>query len=99
MHQALIVAKLITMGLGFLIAYQAYRGYRVHGATPLKFVSIGFFFISLGSVIEGLLFDVVGWEIYMAGAIQTSIVALGMSVILYSLYGEFGERSLGGNAK
>ncbi len=87
-HIELVIAKLVTMGLGFLIAYKAYRGYRVYGSEPMLYVAIGFLFISIGAIVEGLLFDVLGVSIFVAGTIQTSIVALGMLFVLYSLYGK-----------
>lgn len=87
MHIGLIIAKLVTMVLGFLIAYQAYRGYRRNHSRPLRYVAVGFVLISFGAVIEGILFDVVGLSIFDAGTIQTAIVALGMLCILYALYG------------
>lgn len=86
-HTELVVAKVVTMTLGFLIAYQAYRGYRQYGSEPMLYVAIGFLFISFGAVIEGLLFDVMGFSIFLAGTVQTSIVAVGMLFVLYSLYG------------
>lgn len=88
MHIELVIAKLITVGLGLLITYQAYKGYRAYHSEPMLYVAIGFLFISVGSVIEGVLFDVVGLSIFLAGTIQTAIVAVGMLVILYSLYGQ-----------
>jgi hypothetical protein len=87
-HPELVVAKLVTMGLGFLIALQAYRGYREYGSEPMLYVAIGFLFISVGAIIEGILFDVFQVSIFLAGTIQTTIVAIGMVVILYSLYSE-----------
>ncbi|MFB6132675.1 MAG: hypothetical protein ABEJ44_04645 [Halanaeroarchaeum sp.] len=87
MHLELVIAKLFTVGLGLLIAFQAYRGYRAHGSEAMLHVAVGFAIISVGSVIEGVLFDVVGLDIFVAGAVQTGIVAVGMLVILYSLYG------------
>ncbi|MFB6254693.1 MAG: hypothetical protein ABEI06_08790 [Halobacteriaceae archaeon] len=87
MHLELVIAKIITVGLGLLIAYQAYQGYRVHASQPMLYVAVGFVLISVGSVIEGVLFEVLGMSLFTAGAIQTSIVAAGMLVILYSLYG------------
>ncbi|WP_336339641.1 DUF7521 family protein [Haloarcula brevis] len=95
MHIELVIAKLVTVGLGLLITYQAYKGYRTYGSEPMLYVAIGFFFISVGSVIEGVLFDVVGLSIFLAGTIQTAIVAIGMLVILYSLYGQMPQRSTG----
>lgn len=86
MHIELVVAKVVTMLLGFLIAYQAYRGYRRNDSDPMLMLAVGFLFISVGAVIEGVLFEIVGFSIFMAGAVQTSVVAAGMLVILYSLY-------------
>ena len=96
MHIELVIAKFITVGLGLLITYQAYKGYRTYGSEPMLYVAIGFLFISIGSVIEGVLFDVVGLSIFMAGTIQTTIVAVGMLVILYSLYGQMPQQAAGG---
>ena len=87
MHVELIVAKLVTMLLGVLIAYQAYRGYRRNDSRPMLFVAVGFVFISVGAVIEGILFDVFHVSIFTAGTVQTAIVAVGMLCILYALYG------------
>jgi hypothetical protein len=87
MHIELVIAKLITVGLGLLITYQAYRGYRVHGSEPMRYVAVGFLLITVGAVIEGVLFEVFELSIYVAGAIQTTLVAAGMLVVLYSLYG------------
>ena len=87
-HLELVVAKVVVMILGFVIAYQAYRGYRQFESEPMLYVAIGFLFISFGAVIEGLLYDVVGLSIFLAGTVQTSIVAVGMVFVLYSLYGQ-----------
>ena len=86
-HTELVVAKVITMTLGFIIAYKAYQGYRLYDSQPMLYVAIGFTFISFGAVIEGILFDVVGFSIFLAGTVQTAIVAVGMLFVLYSLYG------------
>lgn len=87
MHPELIVAKLITMALGFLIAYQAYRGYRRNRRRPMLYFAIGFVFISFGAVIEGLLFDVIGLTLSDSSTVATIIVAVGMLSVLYALYG------------
>lgn len=89
MHTELIIAKLVTVLLGLLIAGQAYRGYRRYDSQPMLYLAVGFAIISVGSVLEGLLFDVVGLNIFQAGTVQTVLVAVGMLVILYSLYGAF----------
>ena len=86
-HTELVIAKLIVVALGFLIAHQAFRSYRRGNGRPMLFVSVGFIFISVGAVIEGILYEFDILTIYRASAIQTGIVAIGMLFVLYSLYG------------
>lgn len=87
MHTELIIAKLVVVTLGLIIAYQAYRGYRRQNGRPMLFVAAGFVFISFGAVVEGFLYEFDVLTIYQASAIQTGIVAVGMLFVLYSLYG------------
>lgn len=89
MHLELVAAKIITVLLGLAIAGQAYRGYRRYDSRPMLYLAMGFGLISVGSVLEGVLFDVIGLSIFEAGTAQTGLVAVGMLVILYSLHGQF----------
>lgn len=86
-HIELVLAKLLVVTLGLIIATQAYRSYRRGSGKPMLYVAVGFVFISLGSVIEGVLYEFDVLTIYRASAIQTAIVAIGMLFVLYSLYG------------
>ena len=88
MHIELVVAKVVTMVIGLLIAGTAYRGYRRSGEESMLYLAVGFAIISVGAVVEGIFFDVLDFSIFWAGTVQTSIVAVGMLVILYSLYGQ-----------
>jgi hypothetical protein len=85
-HLILVAAKVVAMALGFLIAGQAYRGYRRHGSWPMLYLAVGFAVISVGTAVEGVLYELLDVPIQMASAVQTIIVTLGMLVILYSLY-------------
>jgi len=85
-HVALVTAKVVALLLGLVIAGQAYRGYRRHGSWPMLYLAVGFAVISVGTAVEGILFELLGVPIQTASAIQTGIVTLGMLVILYSLY-------------
>jgi hypothetical protein len=53
----------------------------------MLYLAIGFAFISVGAMVEGLLFELINMDIFLADAIQTVITAIGMLVVLYSLYG------------
>lgn len=92
MHEPLIAAKLIVLGLGLIIATSAYRGYRRYGGPAMLYLAIGFALISVGTAIEGLLFELLELDIFLASAIQTFIAASGMLIILYSLYGDHTRR-------
>lgn len=88
MHEPLIAAKLAVLAIGLFISYQAYRGYQRNAAPAMKYLAIGFAFISLATAMEGLLFEVLHAHIYHASTVQTVVSAVGMLVILYSLYGD-----------
>jgi len=92
MHLPLVAGKVVVLVLGLLIATKAYRGYSRHGSGAMLYLAIGFALISVGTVIQGLLFEFVELDLFLAGAIQTVIVATGMLVVLYSLYGSHARR-------
>lgn len=92
MHEPLIVVKLIVLGLGLIIAVTAFRGYRRHGSEAMLYLAVGFVLISVGTAIEGLLFELFDLDIFLASAIQTLVAASGMLVVLYSLYGNHTRR-------
>jgi uncharacterized membrane-anchored protein len=85
-HIALVTAKVIALLLGLIIAAQAYRGYRRHGSWPMLYLAVGFAVISVGTAVEGILFELMGVPIQTASAVQTAFVTVGMLVVLYSLY-------------
>ncbi|MFH5802343.1 hypothetical protein [Haladaptatus sp. DYF46] len=86
MHAGLIIAKIIVIILGALIALQSYRAYKRYNNQPMLYLAIGFVTISIGAVIEGILFDLANVSIFYSGMIQSIIVIIGMGFVLYSLY-------------
>ena len=86
MHLGLVAAKLVVVFLGFLIAYQGYRAYLRERSHRMLFVAAGFALVSVGSVLEGVLYDVVHLSVFVSGMVQTGFLATGMTLILYSLY-------------
>lgn len=90
MHEPLVAGKIVVMLLGFFIAYQAYLGSKRNDSPAMFYLAIGFTLVSIGTAIEGILFEVFHHDIFLAGAVQTTIAAAGMLLILYSLYGDHG---------
>lgn len=87
LHGGLIIAKILTMGVGLLISLKGFQAYHRFGSEPMLFVAIGFSFISVGAVIEGVLYGEFGLSLSFAGTLQTASVAIGMLFVMYPLYG------------
>ena len=87
MRAELLAGKLLVMGLGMLIAYQGFRGYRRNESEPMLFVAVGFVFLTAGGTMGCSLIHTLGISPVAFGAVQTVLVAVGMGFVLYSLYG------------
>lgn len=89
MHIGLVIAKLVVVMLGLSIAFQSYRGYRRNDRPELLYVACGFALVSIGAILEGVLYDILNWPLFTAGMVQSIVVALGLVTILYSLFAQF----------
>ncbi|MFB6253607.1 MAG: hypothetical protein ABEI06_03255, partial [Halobacteriaceae archaeon] len=49
-----VVLKTLTLVLGGLITYFAYKAYRRSQSRPLQFLTIGFGFVTIGALLAGL---------------------------------------------
>lgn len=86
MHAGLVLAKIVVVLLGLFIAFQGLRAFQRENNVRMLFLAAGFVFVSVGSVLEGVLYDVLQFSVFVAGMVQTVFVAVGMLLILYSLY-------------
>jgi hypothetical protein len=80
------IMRLIALFLGAFIVYLAYRGYRRNASKPLLYVALGFAFITAGTLLEGLMFVILGSDILTAIAIGGVLTVIGFVAILYSIY-------------
>lgn len=86
MSLALLAGKALTVGLGLLIAVRGFQGYRRHQSEPMFYLSVGFLFISVGGVMDCSFFRIFKIQPPLSGVLQTSLVAIGMVAVLYSMY-------------
>ncbi|GAB6861782.1 hypothetical protein ACFR97_14525 [Haloplanus litoreus] len=82
---AVLTVKLITLALSLGVAYLAFHGYRRNGSQPMLYVSVGFVFIGVGAICEGLLHCTFGASLRSAALVQSLIVSSGMLFVLMSL--------------
>jgi hypothetical protein len=80
------VVKVIALILGAFIVYLAYKGYRRNASRPLLYVAFGFGLITAGTIVEGILYVLLGSELLGAIATGTAIMIFGFIAIIYSIY-------------
>lgn len=86
---ALVVAlKAITLVIGALITYFAFRAYHRTKATALRALTIGFGVVTFGSLVAGVIDRFVQVDPNVALAVESAFTAVGFGIILYSLYVE-----------
>lgn len=84
----LVASDLVTVLLGLVISYFAYRGYRRNRSRPMLFVAVGFVLLTGG---PGLVFVVYllapGIDPLLVGGATQGSELLGMLSILYGIAG------------
>jgi len=80
------LTKVVALILGAFIVYLAYKGYKRNSSKPLLYVALGFALITAGTIVEGVLYVMLGSELLNAIATGTTVTILGFAVIIYSIY-------------
>lgn len=81
------IANAATLLTGGAIAVLAHRAFRRTESAALRAVAVGFGFVVLGSIGGGVI-HLVGGNVRLAVTIQSTFVAGGFAILLYSLYAE-----------
>jgi hypothetical protein len=86
---AIVVLKTLSLVIGGLITYFAYRASIRTGAPALRALAVGFGIVTLGALTAGVVDQVTGvddrtWALLVESALTTA----GFGVILYSLYAD-----------
>jgi hypothetical protein len=83
---AVVVLKTITLILGGLITYFAYRAYDRSGVDALGYLALGFGIVTLGTLLAGVVDQVLAYDASMALLVESAMTTVGFAVIVYSLY-------------
>jgi len=83
-----VALKTITLVLGGLITYFAFKAYRRTGSPPLRALALGFGTVTLGSLLAGVLDRVLDTAGTSVLAVESALTAVGFAIILYSLYAD-----------
>jgi hypothetical protein len=83
---AVTVLKVLSLSLGGLITYFAYKAYRRTESPALRALTIGFAVITIGSFVAGIVDQIVPVDRSHALLVESAFTAGGFAIILYSLY-------------
>lgn len=83
---AIIATKTVILLLGSGVTYIAYQAYRTTESESLRILAIGFGIITLGALLAGFAHQIVDVSLEAGVLINSLLVAVGLAVILYSLY-------------
>ncbi|MDT3437649.1 hypothetical protein [Haloarcula sp. 1CSR25-25] len=83
---AIAVVKFVILLLGGGITYIAFKAYRRTGAESLRVLGVGFGIITLGAILTGVANQFFSVSLETGVLANSVFVAVGLAVIMYSLY-------------
>lgn len=81
----LVVTRLLVLAVGIATTGIAYRAYRQTGATYLRSATAGFGLVTVGVLLEGVLFEVSALTLTQVHVVESVAIAAGFVVLLRSL--------------
>lgn len=83
-----VVLTLVRLGVLLLavsVTWASVTAYRRTGEPFLRTAAIGFGVITVGVLVEGLLFQVVGVDLTTAHVVESVAIGAGLAILVYSL--------------
>jgi hypothetical protein len=79
------IGQALVLIFGLVIVYYAGKSYRKTRSRSMMMLASGFALASVGSVLGGVAFEIMGADVETAGTIQAVAQAFGFLIILLSL--------------
>jgi hypothetical protein len=83
---AIAIVKSAILLLGGGVTYIAFKAYRRTGENSLRVLGVGFGVITLGALLTGVANQFFAVSLELGVLINSLFVALGLAIIMYSLY-------------
>jgi hypothetical protein len=83
---SIVALKTVSLLLGALVTYFAYKAYRRTGAAALGYLALGFGIVTVGAMAAGLIDRALPYPSDWALLVESALTAVGFAVIVYSLY-------------
>jgi hypothetical protein len=80
------IVEILSLIIALVLVVLAYGGYRKSGSRTMLSAAVGFAMLGVASLVEGLLYDIVGLSLEDAHAFRSTLTALGLVILLYSIH-------------
>jgi len=81
----LVLSRVLALFLGLSIVLLSYVAYARMRSRMMLYISVGFGLVTLGTLIEGLLFEFLGYSLEQVHMVQLAITLTGLLTLLYAL--------------
>lgn len=85
---AVVALKTVTLVLGAVITFFAFRAYRRTASSALRALAFGFGTVTVGAIIAGIADQLLPVDPGLALVVESLFTTIGFAIILYSLYVE-----------
>ena len=91
--------EVFSLGIALILVLLAFRGYRKSGSRSLLLAAIGFGILGVASLVEGVLYQFSRFTLDEAHAFRSTLTAVGLIVLVYSIYRTRGPEPVTGSAQ
>ena len=84
-HESLVAAKLAVLVLGASVAGVSFMAWRRTRDPLMLWVAVAFMVLALGSSAEGLLFELLNWDLLTVHTVESAAVLAGLLLLLWVL--------------
>jgi len=84
-HLVLVLTKTAVLVLGAAIAALAVLAYRATRDRSMLYLGVGFASIAFGSFIEGVLFELLDWNLMTVHIVESGFVLAGLATLAVTL--------------
>lgn len=85
---AIVVTKTVTLVLGALITFFAWRAHRRTDSSALRALAVGFGTITVGALLAGIVDLLTPFDVLYSILLESSLTLIGFAIITYSLYAD-----------
>ncbi len=80
------IVEILSLSIALVLVALAYGGYRKTRSRAMLSAAAGFAMLGVASLVEGVLYEVLGLPLDVAHAFRSTLTALGLVILLYSIH-------------